>query len=141
MFRVGQKVVCVNIAGGVDREGLRLKEYTVTAVTMERGKTFVGVDGMTVNRDPAPWRADRFRHIVKRKTDISIFTKMLTDAKIPALYTTKESHMASSDLHRCECSICTERGSDIMRLRNEHEALVRSLTDIRRIANGAGNQR
>ena len=77
MFRVGQKVVCINISD-VESEGLRLKEYTVTGTAMLHNIAYIGVDGMAVEGDPAPWWASRFRALVERKTDISIFTRMLT---------------------------------------------------------------
>jgi hypothetical protein len=76
MFRIGQKVVCVDISG-VEDEGLRLKEYTVTASAVCLGRPFIGVDGMSIYNDPSPWRASRFRPIASRKTDISVFRAML----------------------------------------------------------------
>jgi hypothetical protein len=85
-FRVGQKVVCVD---DVPREGgnCRVKYghvYTVAAIGMStRNRPFL----IVAEIDPSPyegWHRDRFRPAVERKTDISIFTRMLTDDKVVA---------------------------------------------------------
>lgn len=100
MFEVGQKVVCINAAWTVVSEllvyldngkaGIREiegpreleenKVYIVRWVGVQDGATCVrvrdlircGIDG------DKPFRADRFRPVVQKKTDISIFTQMLT---------------------------------------------------------------
>jgi hypothetical protein len=92
-FRVGQKVVCVNTGPmRSDRGNLlqtrRLVEggvYTITAV-MEAGGIF-GVQVLEAEPDGATnWGfiARRFRPVVERKTDISIFTAMLNPEQVPA---------------------------------------------------------
>lgn len=81
-FRVGQKVVCVNATDGYGSlygagytHGLREGAiYTISKITDE---TFVSVAEIKVGG----WRADRFRPIVEKKTDISIFTAMLKTKK------------------------------------------------------------
>ena len=79
MFRVGQKVVCINDVDGDAKSpygmgyanGLRKGEiYTVIAI---RSSDCIDVDRIT----RGGWFADRFRPVVDRKTDISIFTEML----------------------------------------------------------------
>lgn len=98
MFRVGQKVVCVDDAihdewkapgfvyvGGLD--GLKKGEiYTVRAVefdSIEVAESLVLEEIVrptlyTLDRDG--FRASRFRPVVERKTDISIFTDILDRA-------------------------------------------------------------
>lgn len=76
-FRVGQKVVCVRAL--LTENVIKDRIYTISAVNTELGKRFVGlVENKHYSGDPAPWFADRFRPLVERKTDISIFTSMLT---------------------------------------------------------------
>jgi hypothetical protein len=91
-FRVGQKVVCVNDNG----RSLR-PSWEILPV---RGETYTirCIEGRAVRlaeiiNDPFPYSeglgelkflASRFRPIVERKTDISIFTKMLTPQGIDA---------------------------------------------------------
>lgn len=85
MFRVGQKIVCVDASGtnGIVENGV----YTVSDKCPECAvdgffgpMTFISIvgeahdSGLKCNG----WRASRFRPLVERKTDISIFTKMLT---------------------------------------------------------------
>jgi hypothetical protein len=99
MFRVGQKIVCVDSRSGsgrwTDNDGpVEGSIYTVR-------RCFVDGDGDAIlhlaeiargpvarmrHGDNAGYSATRFRPIVERKTDISIFTKMLTpsDKKIGA---------------------------------------------------------
>ena len=77
MFRVGQKVVCVNALG---TRGLVVgKEYEVSYVHHDHC--------IAVGFDPRPldyhiaYSSGRFRPIVERKTDISIFTEMLNPTR------------------------------------------------------------
>jgi hypothetical protein len=76
MFRVGQKVVCVDDTntGLVVRDAI----YTVRNV---RGRflDLVGIFAMSGGMDGM--LASRFRPAVERKTDITIFTAMLNPAK------------------------------------------------------------
>ena len=69
-FRVGQKVVCVDAshAPGSGRPTPVLEE--------QPGRT---IDGKW--RPDFGFRAARFRPVVERNTDISIFTKMLNPSK------------------------------------------------------------
>jgi hypothetical protein len=83
-FRVGQKVVCID---ATDCE-LSLSENAIYTITSIRHpylrvdcKPGLGIFGDEVARG---YYSTRFRPIVERKTDISIFTRMLTDKKIGA---------------------------------------------------------
>lgn len=99
MFRLGQKVVCVDV--GIYQPGravagkyLRLGEvYTIQEV-LEFPHKEDRVVGLAVrlvglvrpdHKHPVfsdyPFAASRFRPVVGRKTDISIFTAMLTPSK------------------------------------------------------------
>jgi hypothetical protein len=75
-FRVGQKVVCIdNGMGAMDASPYLQKGdvYTVTASRIDLvGWPVIGLAGVRYQ-----WSAERFRPIVERKTDISIFTAML----------------------------------------------------------------
>lgn len=76
-FRVGQKVVCVRAAGNhMLSEG---QVYTVSGIATHRdGRPSVFLAEVVHDWTPhIPFYADRFRHIVEKKTDISIFTAML----------------------------------------------------------------
>lgn len=89
-FRVGQKVVCVD---GNHWMPLRHSEYVVegriyTVSEVDSG----GVNVVGIRPDPFPlgegnyvWDSARFRPIVERKTDISVFTEMLRTTKAPQL--------------------------------------------------------
>lgn len=92
-FRVGQKVVCV------DDEPPRFPKDTPDHLVLNAIYTVIGIDpenGTGVylketrhlvprgSRSPRGWAPRRFRPVVERKTDISIFTKMLTDTRVPA---------------------------------------------------------
>lgn len=100
-FRVGQKVVCINDADGEshwlvptvgDMDGLtRGCVYTVREIYFDVvwAKTLVRLE--EIRRPPClldgqPFECgfypERFRPVVDRKTDISIFTAMLTDTKV-----------------------------------------------------------
>jgi len=79
-FHVGQKVVCVD-ASGLKRTSLaKGSVYTVDIVHAR---------GISVAEIPQPNRERgyffrRFRPVTERKTDISIFTKMLTPQGVDA---------------------------------------------------------
>ena len=93
-FRVGQKVVCID---DEEREGpgeytvlpVKGRVYTVRGVASWQWNS--GVSGVGVYLEElyrpltsfgeAPWGCDRFRPVVERKTDISIFKAMLTPSK------------------------------------------------------------
>lgn len=99
-FRVGQKVVCINGAFSSEWDQIGNKPvergiYTVRAVTICTFGSHVDVpcilleevknpikrwrDGSTME---CPFAQKRFRPLVERKTDISIFKAMLTNTKI-----------------------------------------------------------
>ena len=98
-FHVGQKVVCVDVdtvspAGGrgwLPSEKPKLNAvYTVIGVRMLLCNRVV-LDLAEIKRDPESmrqWGGDagygawRFRPIVSRKTDISIFTAMLNPSQV-----------------------------------------------------------
>ena len=93
MFRVGQKVVCINsenrpgkvwIWDDAPTEG---KVYTISALSFERGERVVEL--IELPRHPESklrgYAAFRFRPIVERKTDIAIFTKLLAPTKQRAM--------------------------------------------------------
>lgn len=86
-FQVGQKVICINdtpmpgqkiFGPAIPRKGCI---YTVIGFRSCRD----GSDGLVLDIDK-DWQyfAWRFRPIVERKTDISVFTKMLTSKKVGA---------------------------------------------------------
>ena len=93
MFRVGQRVVCVDASAGWTSNSQLLRKHAIYTVSEMTGPRLglIGpdkravVEGIRVaeirmedNRD---WfRLSRFRPIVERPTDISIFTRILTDA-------------------------------------------------------------
>jgi hypothetical protein len=86
MFRVGQKVVCVNARnqGGDPPFAVKGAIYIITDIDSD-GE--LGLNFAELNMAPEHFLfAWRFRPIVERKTDISIFEKMLTpsDKKIGA---------------------------------------------------------
>lgn len=101
MFRVGQKVVCVHagdsihIGGNMWLPGEEIHEgavYTIHSTFIERGTQSVMVRLNEVKRTREcflVWGHDgygayRFRPIVERKTDISIFKRMLTPQGVDA---------------------------------------------------------
>ena len=90
-FRVGQKVVC--ISEDKTRILKRGRVYTIASVRwISDAESYNPGLGVTVAETPtreddewcAEFRAERFRPIVERKTDISIFTKMLTGERVNA---------------------------------------------------------
>jgi hypothetical protein len=94
MFRIGQKVVCVD-DGPIDERYIGFKMeiargeiYTVRWVGPSPHPDYLGVPAVRlvgINRgfdhntpcNDMPFSAHRFRPIVERKTDISIFTRLL----------------------------------------------------------------
>lgn len=83
-FRVGQEVVCVDDSGTIMvRKGAI---YIVADVYMPYLRLEGVYDGVTPPTVKQGMRATRFRPVVERKTDISVFTEMLTSKKasIPA---------------------------------------------------------
>lgn len=96
MFRIGQRVICVNDRGE-GRGALRRGEiYTVTALCPPGPD---GEPGLRIAEALSPperfrygsdkgWRVTRFRPIVERKTDISIFTEMLSPTPLRVRDTT-----------------------------------------------------
>ncbi|TAL43816.1 MAG: hypothetical protein EPN91_05525 [Salinibacterium sp.] len=89
MFYVGQKVVCVDAEGA---PMLRLREiYTVSGVDNYpdywRGKWIEFGIWLVEAQPVSEFRSfayKRFRPLVERKTDISMFTAILDKAKVPA---------------------------------------------------------
>lgn len=78
-FRVGQKVVCVKPCNDL----IKGRVYSVTAMGTQKGISMLGVD-QSYFGPRASFYADRFRPIVERKTDISVFTKMLIPEGVEA---------------------------------------------------------
>lgn len=89
MFRVGQKVVCVD-----DRESNLLGYWN--GLELVKGRIYtISQTGLAHHLDPqqlpcvhvaeidreSPFWAHRFRPVANRKTDISIFTAMLDRSK------------------------------------------------------------
>lgn len=89
MFRVRQKVVCVDSdesgigdwLGDIPVEG---SVYTVIAVGGPEPEIGLLLAEITNFPFDGYYRASRFRPAVERKTDISIFTKMLTGKRVSA---------------------------------------------------------
>jgi hypothetical protein len=101
-FRVGQKVVCVNDEynhpnwSNIPNRPVAASIYTVrqiifgwydddrehAAILLDEIKNPVEQWYGEVNPSECPFAAFRFRPVVERKTDISIFTKMLTDERV-----------------------------------------------------------
>jgi hypothetical protein len=89
-FRVGQKVVCVDASVG---KNIAIKLLVVGHVyTIKRISHGYSDGGYGLHMAELPelysalgqtigWAFDRFRPIVERKTDISIFTAMLNPTK------------------------------------------------------------
>lgn len=92
-FRVGQKVVCVDDERPIIRirPVIRGNVYTIRAVGEEpyyTGEYWVLLEEVRNSaRDDLgelAYRTTRFRPIVERKTDISVFTRMLKPSKVDA---------------------------------------------------------
>ena len=87
MFRINQKVVCVDAGQSAYGLPVRLKRgaiYTVTGI-VDRGGNNCGLylaetTGIHDLRHHPAFRATRFRPAVERKTDISIFQEILRKA-------------------------------------------------------------
>lgn len=100
-FRVGQKVVCID-AGETSKSmhgallvgGIYTVREVATTLSGRRGIKVVGYEyscwpwqvGRKTHRtfEDSPMWAERFRPLVERKTDISVFTKMLTPQGVDA---------------------------------------------------------
>lgn len=95
MFRVGQKVVCVR--GPLVCVPSGVIDATIGEVYTVRGfyvSPLDGQQGMHLDEIHNPTHSftgmeygfypSRFRPVVERKTDISVFQKMLTDHRLPA---------------------------------------------------------
>jgi hypothetical protein len=91
-FRVGQKVVCVDARDCRAKELVKGNIYVVRDAGPEpfiSGKYWVLLEGVFNEYDPRfggelGYRSSRFRPVVERKTDISIFTEILRKASKPA---------------------------------------------------------
>jgi hypothetical protein len=95
MIHVGQKVVCVDDSLSELRDVDEIlptkgKIYTIRAIVR---RSSLGFHLVEITNEPYRYRdgfgelsfkASRFRPVVERKTDISIFTAMLTPAKADA---------------------------------------------------------
>lgn len=87
MFRTGQKVVCVDDKPR-DNGPSGLTEgyiYTIRGTYLDKRHTVPAVM-LEEMKPPASnsrgWFADRFRPLVEKKTDISVFTKLLKTEKV-----------------------------------------------------------
>jgi hypothetical protein len=90
-FRVGQRVVCVDASRGRPLRGARatlVKNaiYTIRKIEIWNDVTGVYLEEIIepvldvwLDRGPTEpcWRLSRFRPVVERKTDISIFKRLL----------------------------------------------------------------
>lgn len=103
MFHAGQKVVCVDDGPHKNQRARRTgisvplkrgKVYEIAHVTPpdpkgQLGVILVGVGGSRVFHSrlgyELGWGASRFRPVVTRKTDISVFTEILGPQREPAL--------------------------------------------------------
>jgi hypothetical protein len=83
-FRVGQKVVCVDASGSARRVMKEGDIFTVVGPGLHHD--CVELDCKPINDRPGAcgWMKSRFRPVVERKTDISIFTEILRKASKPA---------------------------------------------------------
>jgi hypothetical protein len=82
-FRVGQKVVCVENLSGPQKDDV----CTIINVYLSDDDVMIELAEFPNPEDDeyfAGWMAKYFRPAVEGKTDISIFTKMLTGSKIGA---------------------------------------------------------
>jgi hypothetical protein len=89
MFKVGQKVVCINatVVGPIGHRDASAplvngRIYTVSGLC----RTHLGNPGVSLAEIKRPYvpgfRSDRFAPVIGRKTDISIFTAMLTPKRV-----------------------------------------------------------
>jgi hypothetical protein len=89
-FKIGQKVVCVRVGDYLSMNFFHpspLKKgevYTISGVgTINEGES-VGISLEEIvhpNGEPAWYLTDRFRPVQEKKTDISVFQKILNDVK------------------------------------------------------------
>ncbi len=83
-FRVGQKVVCVD-ATGFERYIDKGAIYEITSIRWPYlSVTCRPADLCDTAESARGYYHTRFRPVVERKTDISIFERMLTGGKIDA---------------------------------------------------------
>ena len=86
MFRVGQKVVCVDAEGSPSL--VKNKIYTISHIRSKAHSHWRGQFGFWIGlflhetnpRFSGGFAPQRFRPVVERKTDISVFTEMLKHA-------------------------------------------------------------
>jgi len=89
MFRVGQRVICIDAtpyngdwADGVDP----LIQGAVFTISRSNYPSPIFTGGVVISvrelTNPYGYFASRFRPVVSRPTDISAFTKMLTDERL-----------------------------------------------------------
>lgn len=91
-FRVGQKVVCVDDRSGeffvawLNDSLVRGRIYEVCRIRERVGDyaTVLELTGVNEGKSCNGWLASRFRPVVERKTDISVFTMMLKPSKVKA---------------------------------------------------------
>lgn len=80
-FRKGQEVICINAKGAEDDLIVNQKYITETASYTSGLSNLVWVQLVGVSDAYKPgmagWRADRFRPLISKSTNISIFTAML----------------------------------------------------------------
>jgi hypothetical protein len=79
-FRVGQKVVCIE---GCNESGFLLIEgaiYTISGHGYFGSKFLYDLAEVSTSA-PHAWRGTRFRPVISRKTDISIFRALLVPSK------------------------------------------------------------
>lgn len=85
MFEVGQKVVCVDAGTRKNNKEphlVRGRTYTIASVAETWDGTGITLVELQIpHRGKCGWYADRFRAADERKTDITIFTRMLDDVK------------------------------------------------------------
>jgi hypothetical protein len=79
MFRVGQKVACID-ASGLAGRGLSNNQVYVVSYVHYDGCIRVGFDPHSHQAYHAAYSSRRFRPIVERKTDISVFREILHKA-------------------------------------------------------------
>ncbi len=88
MFRIGQKVVCVDdtehhpstmIPGGKRHSLVKGQIYTVTKTGIEHPLDLIGIPCIALAKMPSPYgyRQTRFRPLVEKTTDISVFKALL----------------------------------------------------------------
>ena len=87
MFRVGQKVVCIDAKPRKRGHVARLTEGSVYTISKLGPGDNDGAELFLVEMGAIshPWfgfYADRFRPAVERKTDISVFTKILDNVRV-----------------------------------------------------------